>query len=85
MVAESREPERVQVVDGQKPGLEAQGRVETRWDHPMLTVKGDVDRDTRARLRAAWMAWGVEPSEWVPWIRLIDEAFGARTWEEGAP
>ena len=25
---------------------EAEGTVETRWDHPMLTVKGDVDRDT---------------------------------------
>ncbi len=49
----------------------------------MLMVKGDVNRVTRARMRAAWMAWGVEPSEWVPWTRLIDEAFGAGTWEEG--
>ena len=64
---------------------EAEGAVATRWDHPILTVKGDVNRVTRARLRAAWMAWGVQPSEWVPWTRLIDEAFGAGTWEEGTP
>ena len=64
---------------------EAEGTVETRWDHPFLTVKGDVNRVTRARMRAAWMAWGVQPSEWVPWTRLIDEAFGEGTWAEGAP
>ncbi len=45
---------------------DAEGTVETRRDLPFLTVKGDVDRVTRARMRAAWMAWGVEPSEWVP-------------------
>ena len=28
------------------------------------------------------MAWGVEPAEWVPWTRLIDEAFGEGTWAE---
>ncbi len=64
---------------------ETEGTVGPRWDHPMLTVKGDADRDTRARMRAAWMAWGVEPSEWVPWTRLIDEAFGEGAWEEGTP
>lgn len=64
---------------------EAERTVELRWENPMLTVKGDVDRVTRARMRAAWMAWGVEPSEWVPWTRLIDEAFGPGTWEEGTP
>ena len=68
-----------------QPVAEAQGTVETRWDHPMLLVKGDVDRVTRARLRETWMAWGFEPSEWVPWTRLIDEAFGEGTWEEGSP
>ncbi|MCH8041416.1 MAG: hypothetical protein IH977_13900 [Nitrospinae bacterium] len=30
---------------------EAEGTVATRWDHPMLTVKGDVNRVTRARMR----------------------------------
>ena len=62
---------------------EAEGNVEIRWENPMLLVKGDVDRVTRARLRAAWMAWGVEPAEWVPWTRLIDEAFGEGTWNGG--
>ena len=30
----------------------AKGTVETRWEHPIQTVKGDVDRVTRARMRA---------------------------------
>ena len=36
---------------------EAEGTVETRWEHPMLTVRGDVNRVTRDRMKEAWLAW----------------------------